>query len=92
MSDTQGHTRHVHHPAVACLHHCAGLAVQATGTDAVRVISRDQLPRPSATVTPGLGQVGQLGAELGHNLASLWVDSMQSTAGGWGYAYPLLLA
>lgn len=56
-------TRHVDHPAVAHAHDLVGLAEQATGADAVRVVSRELLPAGGAAVPPGLGQVGQLSTQ-----------------------------
>ena len=56
-------TRHVHHPAVADSQDLVGLAEQATGADAVRVVSWELLLAGGAAVPPGLGQVGQLSTQ-----------------------------
>lgn len=56
-------TRHMHHPAVAHSEDLVGLAEQATGTDAVCVISGEFLLAGGAAVPPGLGQVGQLSTQ-----------------------------
>lgn len=53
----------MHHPAAAHSEHLVGLAEQATGTDAVCVISRELLFAGGAAVPPGLGQVGQLSTQ-----------------------------
>lgn len=53
-------TGHVHHAAVAQSHHLVGLAEQAAGADAVRVVAGELLLAGGAAVPPGLGQVGQL--------------------------------
>ena len=56
-------TRHVHHPTVTHSQDLMGLAEQATGTDAVCVVSWELLFAGRAAVPPGLGQVGQLSTE-----------------------------
>ncbi len=56
-------TRHVHHPAVTHSQDLVGLAEEATGTDAVRVVSWELLLAGGAAVPPGLGQVGQLSTQ-----------------------------
>lgn len=53
-------TRHVYHPTLAYPQDLIGLTEQATGADAVRVISWELLFAGGAAVTPGLGQIGQL--------------------------------
>lgn len=53
-------TGHVHHAAVAQSQHLVGLAEQAAGADAVRVVAGELLLAGGAAVPPGLGQVGQL--------------------------------
>lgn len=53
----------MHHPAAAHPHDFVGLAEEATGADAVRVVARELLLAGGAAVPPGLGQVGQLGAQ-----------------------------
>lgn len=56
-------TRHVHHPTVAHPQDLIGLTEQATGTDAVCVVSWELLFAGRAAVPPGLGQVGQLNTQ-----------------------------
>lgn len=56
-------TGHVHHPTVAHSQDLIGLAEQATGTDAVCVVSWELLFAGRAAVPPGLGQVGQLSTQ-----------------------------
>lgn len=56
-------TRHVHHPAVAHSQDLVGLAEQATGADAVCIVSWELLFAGGAAVPPGLGQVGQLSTQ-----------------------------
>lgn len=56
-------TGHVHHPAAAHSQDLIGLAEQATGTDAVCVVSWELLFAGGAAVPPGLRQVGQLSTQ-----------------------------
>ncbi len=53
----------MHHPTVAHSQDLIGLAEQATGTDAVRVVSWELLFAGGAAVPPGLRQVGQLSTQ-----------------------------
>ena len=53
----------MHHPAVAHPQDLVGLAEQAAGADAVRVVSWELLFAGGAAVPPGLGQVGQLSTQ-----------------------------
>lgn len=50
----------MNHSALAHPQDLVGLAEQATGADAVRVVSGELLLAGGAAVPPGLGQVGQL--------------------------------
>lgn len=53
----------MYHPAVAHSQNLVGLTEQATGTDAVCVVSWELLFAGGAAVPPGLGQVGQLSTQ-----------------------------
>lgn len=91
----------MHHSAVAHPHDFVGLAEQATGADAVRVVSRELLLAGGAAVPPGLGQVGQLGTQRfirqhfessgGRTVAERTGVGVGGGGGGMKSTYPLLL-